>query len=89
MHSYMNSSKGVFIKADGELAELVKKTLIANGVKEKDIEKYDEAKLQKGSLIAFLQEKTASTIKLRIARIEDMAEGDVDLVQEKEIESSV
>ena len=85
----MNSSKGVFVKADGQLAELVKKTLVANGVKEKDIESYDETKLQKGSLIAILLEKTTSTLKLRIARVEDIAGGDLNLVQEKEIESAV
>lgn len=85
----MNSSKGVFVKADGQLAELVKKTLVANGVKEKDIESYDEAKLQKGSLIAILLEKTTSTLKLRISRVEDIADGDLNLVQEKEIESAV
>lgn len=85
----MNSSKGVFIKADGQLAELVRKTLLANGIKEKDIETYDETKLQKGALIAFLHEKTASSLKLRIARIEDMADGELNLVQEKEIESPV
>lgn len=85
----MNSSKGVFIKADGQLAELVKKTLVANGVKESDIESYDEAKLQKGSLIAILHEKTMSSLKLRIARVEDVKDGDLNLVQEKEIESAV
>lgn len=85
----MNSSKGVFVKADDQLAELVKKTLVANGVKEKDIENYEFEKLQKGSLIAFLHEKTASSLKLRIARVEDIKDGDLDLVQEKEIESAV
>lgn len=85
----MNSSKGVFIKADGQLADLVKKTLLDNGIKEKDITNYDETRLQKGSLIAFLHEKTASSLKLRIARVEDMTDGKLNLVQEKEIESAV
>ncbi|MEM2141488.1 MAG: hypothetical protein QXJ74_07335 [Nitrososphaera sp.] len=85
----MDSSKGVFIKADGQLAELVKKTLVENGVKESDIESYDEAKLQKGSLIATLYEKTTSSMKLRISRVEEVKDGDLNLVQEKEIESAV
>ena len=85
----MDSSKGVFIKADGQLAELVKKTLVANGVKESDIENYDEAKVQKGSLIATLYEKTISSLKLRIARVEEVKDGDLSLIQEKEIESTV
>lgn len=53
----MDSSKGVFIKADGQLAELVKKTLVDNGVKEKDIAIYDDAKVQKGLFIATFLEK--------------------------------
>jgi hypothetical protein len=85
----MNSSKGVFVKAEGQLAELVRKTLVANGVKEKDIASYDFGKLQKGSLIAFLHEKTASSLKLRIARVEDIKDGDLNLVPEKEIASAV
>ena len=85
----MNSSKGIFVKAEGQLAELVKKTLMANGIKERDIASYDFEKLQKGSLIAFLHEKTASSLKLRIARVEEIKDGDLNLVQEKEIESAV
>jgi hypothetical protein len=85
----MNSSKGVFVKAEGQLAELVKKILMANGIKERDIASYDFEKLQKGSLIAFLHEKTSSSLKLRIARVEEIKDGDLNLVQEKEIESAV
>lgn len=85
----MDSSKGVFIKAEGQLAELVKKTLVDNGVKEKDIAIYDEAKVQKGSLIATLLEKTTSSLKLRLVRVEEVKDGDLTLIQEKEIESTV
>jgi hypothetical protein len=89
MQTDMDSSKGVFIKDDGQLAELVKKTLVDNGVKEKDIAMYDEAKVQKGSLIATLLEKTTSSLKLRLVRVEEVKDGDLTLIQEKEIESAV
>ncbi|HEX9678459.1 hypothetical protein [Nitrososphaera sp.] len=74
----------MFIRAVDQLAEMVKKTLVANGVKEKDIENYAEAKVQKGSPITFLHEKTTSPLKLRIARVEDMADSDLNMVHEKE-----
>lgn len=84
----MDTSKGVFInEANSELAGHIRKALARDGVRDKDIHEYDPAKIQKDSLVAMLQEKTATSTKVSLLRVSEVAEdGRPNLVPEKVIE---
>ncbi len=86
----VDTSKGVFVKESSEqMAALVKAALSKQGIKEKDIYNYDPAKIEKDALIAVIQEKTESTLKVSLARVAEVMEGKLTLVNEKVIEAKV
>lgn len=86
----MDTSKGVFVKEPSEqMAVLIREALSKQGIKEKDIQNYDPAKIEKDALIAVIQEKTESTLKVILSRVSEVVEGRPTLVSEKVIESSV
>lgn len=86
----MDTSKGVFVKEPSEqMAALIKEALSKQGIKEKDIQNYDPAKIEKDALIAVIQEKTESTLKVILSRVSEVVEGRLTLVSEKVIESKV
>lgn len=86
----MDTSKGVFVKEPSEqMAVLIREALSKQGIKEKDIQNYDPAKIEKDALIAVIQEKTESTLKVILSRVSEVVEGRPTLISEKVIESSV
>ena len=86
----MDTSKGVFVKEESEqMAALIRKALEKEGIKEKDIHNYDPAKIQKDALVAMIQEKTDSTLKVNLSRVSEVVEGRPTMATEKVIESKV
>jgi hypothetical protein len=86
----VDTSKGVFVKEPSEqMAVLIREALSKQGIKEKDIQNYDPAKIEKDALIAVIQEKTESTLKVILSRVSEVVEGRPTLISEKVIESSV
>jgi hypothetical protein len=86
----VDTSKGVFVKEPSEqMAALIREALSKQGIKEKDIQNYDPAKIGKDALIAVIQEKTDSTFKVSLSRVSEVVEGRPTLVSEKVIESKV
>ncbi|WP_415283696.1 hypothetical protein [Candidatus Nitrososphaera sp. FF02] len=86
----MDTSKGVYVKEPSEqMATLIRTALEKNGVKDRDIRSYDPAKIEKDALIAVIQEKTDSTLKVSLSRVSEVVEGRPTLVAEKVIESKV
>ena len=86
----MDTSKGVYVKEPSEqMAVLIRAALEKNGVKDRDIRGYDPAKIEKDALIAVIQEKTDSTLKVSLSRVSEVVEGRPTLVAEKVIESKV
>ena len=86
----MDTSKGVYVKEPSEqMAVLIRTALEKNGVKNRDIRGYDPAKIEKDALVAVIQEKTDSTLKVSLSRVSEVVEGRPTLVAEKVIESKV
>ena len=90
MPTGVDTSKGVYVKEESEqMAGLIIKALEKNGVKDRDIRSYNPAKIEKDALVAIIQEKTDSTLKVSLSRVSEVVEGRPTLVTEKVIESKV